>query len=62
MIRKYICIPVMVLMICALFPGMISGGCESCSTENVTPYTSEDLEEFSLEAEVMLDMLSRSIL
>ncbi len=48
--RKYICITVMVLMISALFPGMmISGDCESCSTENVTMYTSESLEESGLE-------------
>ncbi len=60
--RKYICIPVMVLMICALFPGMmISGDCESCSTEDVTPYTSQYLRESSLETDEMLDTLFQNI-
>lgn len=59
--RKCICISVMVLMICALFPGMIAGNCESCSTENVTLYTPEDLEKFSLEVEDVLDEQSITI-
>ena len=60
--RKYICIPVMVLMICALFPGMISGGCESCSTENVEPYSAEELHESILEAEEKADAKYKEIL
>jgi len=49
-------------MICALFPGMmISRDCENCSTENVTPYTPEDLEKFSLEVEDVLDEQSITI-
>jgi len=47
--RKYISIPVMVLMICMLFSGIIFGDCESCSTEKVTIYMSESLEESGLD-------------
>lgn len=60
--RKYICIALMVLMICAPFPGMmVSGDCDSCNTENTVPYTVQDLNEFSLEADEMLETLSKDI-
>jgi hypothetical protein len=56
--RKYICIVVMVLIICALFPGpMLLGDCESCSTDDVTPYTEEGLRASLLEAEEMSETL-----
>jgi len=61
--RKHICIPVIVLMICALFPGMmISGDCESCNTEDVRPYTAEELRESILEAEEKADVQYKEIL
>ena len=65
--RKYICIPVMVLMICALFPGMgISGDCESCSTEKLMTYanlqemissTKAKIESIQFEVELLEDKI-----
>jgi len=60
--KNYISIPVMVLMIGALVPGAISGDCENCSTEDIMPYTPEDLEKYNLEVEDFLDEQSITIM